>query len=113
MIGTMLLLGAAIAGVGLIAAFWNEIVDWLKRIHEKVKTMVQGAIAGFRIFFSKMQDAGKEISKNYAKVGTKWQETIVERTVEINEIPEEYLNRMTMTGTEYEFTEELERQLTQ
>lgn len=111
MIGTMLLIGAAIVGGGLIATFWKQIVEWLKRILEKVKTLVQGVVAGFRIFFSKMQGVGKEISKNYAKVGAKWQETIVERSVEISEIPEEYLQRMTTSGTEYEFTEELEKQL--
>ena len=111
MIGTMLLIGAAIVGGGLIATFWRQIVDWMKRVLEKVKTLVQGVVAGSRIFFSKMQDAGKEISKNYAKVGTKWQETIVERTVEISEIPEEYLNKMAISGQEYEFTEELEKQL--
>lgn len=112
MIGTMLLIGAAIVGGGLIATFWRQIVDWMKRVLEKVKTLVQGVVAGFRIFFSRMQGAGKEISKNYAKVGTKWQETIVERTVEISEIPEEYLQRMTASEKEYEFTEELEKQIT-
>lgn len=111
MIGTMLLIGAAIVGGGLIATFWRQIVDWMKRVLEKLKTLVQGAVAGFRIFFSKMQGVGKEISKNYAKVGTKWQETVVERTVEISEIPEEYLQKMTTIEKEYEFTEELEKQL--
>ena len=113
MIGAMLLVGAAIIGGGLIAAFWKQIVEWLNRILEKVKTLVQGAVAGFRIFFSRMQGVGKEISKNYAKVGAKWQETIVERSVEISEIPEEYLKKMEVSGQEYEFTEELERQLAQ
>ena len=89
MLGTMLLLGAVILGGGVIATFWNEIVGWLKRILEKVKTVVKGTVEGFRIFFSKMQGVGKEISKNYAKVGAKWQETIVERTVEVTDIPPE------------------------
>lgn len=112
MLGTMLLLGAVILGGGVIATFWNEIVGWLKRILEKVKTVVKGTVEGFRIFFSKMQGVGKEISKNYAKVGAKWQETIVERTVEVTDIPPEYLKKMLNESEEYEFTEELEQQLT-
>lgn len=112
MLGTMLLLGAVILGGGVIATFWNEIVSWLKRILEKVKTVVKGTVEGFRIFFSKMQGVGKEISKNYAKVGAKWQETIVERTVEVTDIPPEYLKKMLNESEEYEFTEELEQQLT-
>ncbi len=111
MIGTMLLIGAAIVGGGVIAAFWKEIVNWLRRILDKVKAMVQGTVEGFKIFFSRMQGTGKEIAKNYAKIGTKWQETIVERTVEITDIPQEYLNKMTKSDTAYEFTKELERQL--
>ena len=113
MIGTLLLLTGVIAGAGIIAAFWKEIVNWLKRILDKVKTMVQGAVEGFKIFFARMQGVGKEVSKNYAKIGTKWQETIVEKTVELSEIPKEYLDRMTVSQREYDFTEELELQLTQ
>lgn len=111
MIGTLLLVTGVIAGVGVIATFWKEIVNWLKRILDKVKTMVQGTVEGFKIFFSRMQGMGKEISKSYAKVGTKWQETIVEKTVEISDIPKEYLEKMIMNEKEYDFTEELEQQL--
>lgn len=113
MIGTLLLLTGVIAGVGVLATFWKEIVNWMKRILEKLKTVVQGAVQGFKVFFSRMQGVGKEISKNYVKVGTKWQETIVEKTVELSEIPKEYLDRMTMSEREYDFTDELEKQLVQ
>lgn len=113
MIGTLLLLTGVIAGAGIIATFWKEIVNWMKRILDKIKTMVQGTVEGFKVFFTRMQGAGKEISKNYVKVGTKWQETIVEKTVELSEIPKEYLDKMTISEREYDFTEELEQQLTQ
>ena len=113
MIGTLLLLTGVIAGAGIIATFWKEIVNWLKRILDKIKTMVQGTVEGFKVFFTRMQGMGKEISKNYVKVGTKWQETIVEKTVELSEIPKEYLDKMTISEREYDFTEELEQQLTQ
>lgn len=113
MLGLALLIGGAVLGVGLIATFWNEIQAWLKRVVEKVKTVVQGVVQGVRIFFARMQGIGKEISRNYAKVGMKWQETIVKKTVELSEIPEEYRKRMVIDSEEYEFTDELENQLSQ
>lgn len=111
MIGLALLIGGAIVAGGLIATFWEQIRNWLNRVIEKVKNVVQGTVQGVRIFFSKMQETGKEISKNYVKVGMKWQETVVKRTVEISEIPEEYRNRMITDEEEYEFTDELENLL--
>lgn len=114
MILSGLIMGAAIiAGTSLIAKFWNTIVSWLKRVYEKLRTIVQGVLQGTTIFFKKMGEAAKEISKNYAKVGTKWQETIVQKNIDANEIPEEYRAKMRMNNTEYEFTDELEMQLQQ
>lgn len=101
------------AGTSLVVKFWNTIVSWLKRVYDKLRDIIQGVIQGTKIFFKKMQEAAKEISKNYAKVGTKWQETIVEKNISANEIPEEYLNRMSSNNVEYEFTKELEMQLNQ
>ena len=55
MIGTMLILGGAILGAGIIATFWEQIRQWLARVLDKVKTLVKGAVQGVRIFFTKMQ----------------------------------------------------------
>lgn len=109
-----LIMGATvIAGASVIATFWNSIVRWLKRVFEKLQSLVQGVIHGTRIFFKKMKEAAIEISKHYSKVGTKWQETIVDKNVSVNEIPPEYLKKMNRKNKEYEFTEELEMQLNQ
>lgn len=114
MILSGLIMGAAlIAGTTLIVKFWNTILSWLKRVYDKIKSMVQGVLKGTTIFFKKMGEAAKEISKNYAKVGTKWQETIVQKSIDASEIPEEYRMKMPRDGMEYEFTEELEMQLQQ
>ena len=112
MILSALILGATvIAGVSIIAKFWNEVVSWLKRVYDKIKSMIQGVLMGSTIFFK--GEAAKEISKNYAKVGTKWQETIVEKNISASEIPEEYRNKMRRDNQEYEFSDELEHQLQQ
>lgn len=109
----LIMSAALIAGTSLIVKFWNTIVSWLKRVYDKIKTMIQGVLKGSTIFFKKMGEAAKEISKNYAKVGTKWQETIVQKSISASEIPEEYLAKMKRNDTEYEFTDELEMQLQQ
>ncbi len=111
MIGLALLAGGIIAGVGIIAIFWKSIQKWMLKVIEKVKTVVKGVIEGARIFFSRFQGVGKEISKNYAKVGMKWKETVVERKVDISEIPKEYLERMQEDELPYDFTNELQNQL--
>ena len=113
MILTGLIMGAAIiAGASLVAKFWNTIVSWIKRIYDKLRGVIQGVIQGTKIFLKKMNEAAKEISKHYAKVGTKWQETTVEKTVTASEIPEEYLRKM-INNRECDFTDELEMQLQQ
>lgn len=113
MILSALITGAALlVGTSLIVKFWNSILSWIKRVYDKLESVIQGVVQGTKIFFKKMREAAKEISKNYAKVGTKWQETIVEKNISTSEIPEEYLNRMHSNDVEYEFTDELEMQLT-
>lgn len=114
MILTSIILGAAlIVGTSVVIAFWNDVLSWLKRVTEKVKTVVKGVLQGTCIFLKKMKEAAKEISKNYAKVGTKWQETIVEKTISYNEIPEEYRNRIQVDNLEYDYTKELQLQMQQ
>ncbi len=91
----------------------NTIVSWLHRVYDKLKAVIQGVLEGTKIFFKKMGEAAKEISKNYSRVGTKWKETIAEKSIQASEIPEEYLARMRKDYQEYEFSDELEMQLQQ
>ncbi len=114
MILSGLIMGAAlIAGTSLVVKFWNTIISWLKRVYDKLRSLIQGVLKGTTIFFKKMGEAAKEISKNYAKVGTKWQETVVQKSITADEIPEEYRMKMKRNNMEYEFTDELEMQLQQ
>lgn len=113
MLGTALLIGGLILGVGVIAAFWKEIQAWLKKVLEKIRVVVKGTVEGVRVFFSRLHGVGKEISKNYTKVGMKWKETVVVKNVEIDEIPEEYRKNLAIEGKEYDYTNELERELQQ
>ena len=102
------LLAAAV--VGVLSAFWEDIRDFLKKAFEKVRQVVQGVIAGAKIFLKKIREAVQEISKNYSKVDKHWEETIVTRTVHENEVPEEFRNRISY-DSELDITREMEMQL--
>lgn len=111
MILTTLLWGAAIiAGVGIVAAFWNDLVTFLKKAVQKVQQVVAGIVYGARVFIQKMREGIKEISRHYSKVEGHWQETTVTRTVSESEVPKEILQRANHSN-ELDITDELEMQL--
>lgn len=111
MILTTLLFGAAIiAGVGLVARFWNDITDWLKRAVNKVKSIVNGIVYGVTVFIRKTKEGIKEISKHYSKEQTQWTETVTTRTIPESEVPEEIRNKASLSK-DTDITKELEMQL--
>ena len=90
MILAALITGATIlAGVTLIATFWNDITQWLQSAITKVKNIVNAVVYGTKIFIKKIKEGFQEISKHYSKKGVKWQETTVTREVSENEVPDE------------------------
>lgn len=114
MILTALLFGAAvIAGAGIVAAFWNDLVAFLKKAVEKVRALVAGIVYGTKVFIRKIGEAFKEISRNYSKVDDHWQETIVTREIPASKVPEDILARANEIGygQELDITDELEMQL--
>ena len=55
---------------------------------------------------------GKEISKNYSKVGNQWQVTEVERSVSADQIPDEiYQKAEDVNSDTLELTQDIEAQL--
>ena len=101
-----LLLGAAI--VGIVAAFWEELLDFVKKGLKKVKR----AVELFKVFVQKVQNGVKEIARYYARVGQNWEETTITRTISEDELPEEIRNKKRYKkNKETEITEELENML--
>lgn len=110
MILTALLFGAAIiTGTTLVATFWNDITDWLKKAVDKVKQVVKAVVFGFKVFIKKTGEAFKEISKHYSKKGTQWEETTVTRTIDESEVPPEILEKVKQYETD--LTEDYEEAL--
>lgn len=112
MILTTLLWGAAIiAGVGIIASFWNDLLNFLKKAAEKVQQLVAGVVYGCKVFIMKMREGVREISRHYSKVDQHWEETTVTKTISESEVPPEILARAN-ANMELDITEEMEMQLT-
>lgn len=113
MIGIALVLGAAaIVGVGLIVIFWNEIINFLKRAYEKLKTRVIGVIKGTSVALRKTVDGFERIVRMYSQDNEtkKWQETIVRKHLTEDEIPQEFRDRI-VDEDEFDITDELEMQI--
>lgn len=111
MIPIALLLGAAIAGVGIVAAFWNDLLNFLREATKKVQQVVAGVVQGCRIFVQKLREAIKEISRYYSKVDQHWEETIITRQIPESAVPPEILARAN-ANMELDITKEMEMQLT-
>lgn len=111
MILTSLIWGAAIiAGVGIVAAFWNDLVNFLKKAISKVRQVVEGIVYGCKVFVKKLREGVKEISRHYSKVDQHWEETTITKTVPESEVPPEILARA-RANEELDITEELEMEL--
>lgn len=101
MILTTLLFGATVLlGAGLIATFWNNITEWLKKAVQKVKEIVNAVVVGAKIFIKKIGEGFKEISKHYSKKGIKWQETIVTKEISASEVPDEIKQKAGLVETD-------------
>ena len=93
-LGAIIAGAALIAGTSLLAAFWNDITEWLKRAFIKVREVVQAAVLGTKVFIQRFRQAFKEVSKHYSKKGLKWQETIVTKEISANEVPDEIKQKL-------------------
>lgn len=103
-----LLLGAAV--VGIVAAFWKDLVNFLRKAVQKVQQVISGIVYGCRVFVKKIHEGVKEISRHYSKVDQHWEETTVTRVVSESEVPSEILERA-RANEELDITDELEMQL--
>ena len=106
------ILGAVITAgaVGIVAAFWNDIVNFLQAAVRKVQAMIDGVLYGCKVFLRKMGEAIKEIARHYSKVDGHWVETTTTRTVPASEVPPDILKKAG-ESQEYDITDELEMEL--
>lgn len=113
MILSTIIMGAVcVAGVGLLATYWNNIIDWLKRAIKKVQSVINHVVYGTKVFIQKIKEGIKEISKHYSQDEYgRWKETIVTREIPASEVPEEIRKKAKYYNEQVDITNELELQL--
>jgi nucleoside diphosphate kinase len=111
MIPILLLLGAVVVG---LTVFWKQLVEWMKRIVQKLKEVLKVPIEGMKTFITRTKDGLKNIAKSYSKnkITGEFEETITRKAVNESDVPAEI--RAKISGTfdiEIDTTEELLAQL--
>ena len=111
-IAVPLILGASvIVGATLVAKYWRNIVDFLKRVLTKLKQIIKGTIMGSAVFLKRIGDKFQNRTKHYSQNEQgKWKETIVCYEQDADEIPEKY-REYAGFDQEVDLTEELQLQL--
>ena len=104
------ILAVATIAVGVICAlFWENIIGWLKRAAQKIKEKLAKVVYGTKVFATKVGGKLKKISKNYVRNGTEWEEYVLTKEIEEDEVPD-YIKALE-EGCEADITEELKLQL--
>ncbi len=69
MLGTILVIGAlsALAGAA-IHAYWKNIIQWLAKAAEKIKSVLHVAVEGSETFIKRIGSGFKNMSENYSKL---------------------------------------------
>ncbi len=119
MLGTLLILGAlgALAGAA-IHAYWSNIIQWLAKAAEKIKSVIHVAVEGSETFIKRIGVGFKNMSENYSKLpGGKWRkDTVIEQNyINENDVPEEIRNAMIASqgieGEKINITSYVEKQI--
>ena len=113
---TLAAIGAATVLSTLLDYFYDDIIKWLRVVGEVAKKAVQGMLVGCKTFIdvgkAALNVAAKELSRNYSKIGDKWQVTEVERNISSDKIPEEIFQKSVNNNDDLiELTKDIEAQL--
>lgn len=104
------LFAAATIAVGVVCAvFWDDILGWIKKAAQKIKEKLQKVVYGTKVLATKIAGKLKKISKNYVRNGTEWEEYVLTKEIEENDVPD-YI-RALEEGNEVDITHELELKL--
>ena len=79
------------AGIGalFVAAFWDEIVDWLKDLVSKIKNLFRGIGHAAKLFAQKAaRGILKIIHKLFFKQDNKWYQETTRTEIDESEVPE-------------------------
>lgn len=96
MISIALILGLTAGVIALLAIFWRDIVEWIKKATNKIKQVLGISVQGTRTFISKTSEGLKNKSKYYYQnVKTReWEEVVYTKNVSENDVPADILAKV-------------------
>ena len=97
MIPLIWLVGVAAIGAVALAVYWKEIVEWLKRVYEKLPDCINH-IKNIMNYYS------------YNEKTQKWTETTVSKEVNENDVPKHIREKMAQTA-KVDISDELQEKL--
>lgn len=104
------ILAVATIAVGVVCSlFWEDIVEWLKKAALKIQEKFKKVVYGTKVLATKIAGKLKKISKNFVRNGTEWEEYVITKEIEDNEVPD-YIKALE-EGKELDITSELELKL--
>lgn len=98
------------AVVGLLATFWDQLIDWVKRTANKLPPEARKTLFGFVALIERVGNQVKELVKYYSRVDGQWIESIASRKVEFADLPSE-LQQKLATRDVIDISDELELHL--
>lgn len=109
-IGIWLLVGAATSAV--VIAFWKEIREWFIKIWYKLPVQMRQDLKGVLAFAQRVDEVIVTLMKYYSynKGTNDWNETIVSKQINTNEIPSHIRERL-REGNQIDITKDLCKEL--
>ena len=115
MIAIALIIAAIVAGI-VLATYWKNIINWIKKAVDKIKEVLGVAVQGTRTFITNTREGFVNKSKYYNEnhVTGEWEETVYTKIVDESEVPPEILAKVRVQGIDIEVstTEELRLAIT-
>lgn len=115
MIEVVFILGLSAAVIAVLAVYWQNIIEWIKKAVKKIKDVLGVAVEGIRTFIMRTHDGFKSKARHYYrnKITREWEEVVYQENVDESEVPPEILAKVNAQGFDVEVstTEELQLEL--
>lgn len=94
-----------------LAVFWKDIVEWIKKVVNKIQEMLGIVVQGTRTFIIRTREGLKNRVKfyNQNKLTGEWEETVHTKNVDESKVPADILAKVRKQSVDVEVptTEEL------
>jgi hypothetical protein len=103
---------AVVKVVDAITGFFHKFHNWIKKVGEKVKEVIQGTILGAKVYIKKVAaNLYRKISRYYSLDGQRLEETTsTTREIDESQVPEEF-RRLAQLNEELDVSDRYENTL--